>query len=162
MYICKNCGQTYQSPVNFCGSCGGQVTEAQEAVQPEYTAPVNSAPYTYANPTPAPTGSKGPAIVGLIFGILAMIFSFISIGIASMALDEADSYYYYYHGLDSLREEAFAILGVFSIFVLPFIIVGLVTSLRKSSLKGVAITGRITSFIGLGMWILSFLMVASI
>ena len=169
MYICKNCGQTYTDPVRFCGKCGSNLIEAQMAApQPEPIAYAEPAPaYSYAAPVaPAPSASKGPAIVGMIFGIIAAIFSLASVIVASSALDAADSYsYYYYYSsyyLSNLREEAFAVLAVMSIFIVPCIIVGLITSFKKSGLKALSIVGRITSFVGLALWLISFIMVASI
>ncbi len=171
MYICKNCGQTYTAPSNFCGKCGGEVTEAPDTFNTAYSNPAPA--YSYATPVAeAPAAGKGPAIVGMIFGILATILAFVCIAIASEAIDSASyyssSYYYYYsyyspsYYINNIREAALAALFVMSIFVLPCMIVGLATSFRKSSLKALSIVGRATSFVGLALLVVSFIMVFSI
>ena len=145
MYVCKNCGQTYSEPVKFCGKCGGDSFEAQMAYapQPEY---VNPAP-TYSYVASAPAGrSKAPAIVGMIFGISSMIFSFYHMLLTFILLDE--------EGVD----DALSFFWALSVFVLPFMIVGLIMSFKDcGSLKGMSITGRVTCFISLGMWLIGFL-----
>ncbi len=173
MYICKNCGQTYTTPSSFCGRCGGEVTETPDTA---YTSYDNPAPaYSYAATAPAaeaPAG-KGPAIVGMIFGILATILAFVCIFIGTEAIDEASYYssnYYYYdyfyyspsYYIDTIRETALVSLFVMSLFVLPCMIVGLATSFRKSGLKVMSIVGRVTSFVSLALLVISFIMVFSI
>ena len=169
MYTCKNCGQTYSDPVKFCGKCGGDSFETQQQggfQQPDYGASYgNPTPaYTYAAPTPAPaTASKAPAIIGMIFGIITLIFSFICIGVSAEALDLADRVYYFYGPSKSaIREAAYASLGILSVFTIPSLIVGLVMSFKQSAIKAMSIVGKVTSFVGLGLYVIAFIMVMSI
>ena len=172
MYTCKTCGQTYSDPVKFCGKCGGDQFEAQQQggyQQPAYGAsysnPAPAPSYSYAAPAPA-TASKAPAIVGMIFGIITLILAFVCIGFASEYSELADraySYYYYYGPSKSaIREAGYGALGVLSIFTVPSLIVGLVMSFKQSGIKAMSIVGRITSFVGLGLYIISFIIIASI
>ena len=55
MFVCKNCGEKFDTQVNFCNQCGSSAIEPEEI--PVYTAePV----YTYSAPV-APASSS-PAI----------------------------------------------------------------------------------------------------
>jgi len=148
MYICRSCGQTYSDPVKFCGKCGSDSFEIsqQPYAQQQYNAYNNPTPtYSYVTP-PAPAGrSKAPAIVGMIFGITSLIFVIYQMFFTFMMLDiEGD-------------EEAMAFFWIYSIFVLPLMIVGLVMSFKDcGSLRGMSLAGKITSFITVGMWALTF------
>ena len=63
MFVCKNCGEKFDTQVNFCNQCGSSAIEPEEI--PVYTAePV----YTYSAPV-APASSS-PA--GKILGIISM------------------------------------------------------------------------------------------
>ena len=174
MYICTKCNATYNEKINFCRSCGGPVTEVQQQSQqvqepaefqqsaqsqyintPEYNPapsynPYGAAPYSpYAAPASA---SKAPAILGMVFGIInVFITMFMFMGI----LSEINSYY----GCEF--EEALIIFSVFSVFILPLAIVGLIMSFKSTpgSGKGMAIAGRITGFIAIGLYMISFFMV---
>ena len=54
-------------------------------------------------------------------------------------------------------EEAMAFFWIYSIFVLPFMIVGLIMSFKDcGSLRGMSLAGKITSFITAGIWALTF------
>lgn len=149
MYICRSCGQTYSEPVKFCGKCGNDsfdIPQQSYAPQPQYNAYSNPTPtYSYAQPATA-GGSKAPAIIGMIFGIVAVFLGFYQM-IVSMAL--ASSRY--------TADEGMAFFWIMSIFVLPLTVVGLVMSFKDcGSLRGMSIAGRITSFITAGMWVLTF------
>ena len=167
MYICKTCGQTYSDPVKFCGKCGSDSFESQQqAYNAAYSNPAPTPSYTYAAPAPA-TASKAPAIVGMIFGIITLILAFICIGFASEYADEAKhiySYYSYYYrpSKAAIREAGFGALGVLSIFTIPSLIVGLVMSFKQSGIKAMSIVGKVTSFVGLGLYLISFIIIASI
>ncbi len=148
MYVCKNCGQTYSEPVKFCGKCGGDSFDSNEYMAPEYSPYSNPTPaYTYAS-SPAPSGgSKAPAIVGMACGISAVFFAFYMLIVCASF---ADSYY--------RIDEAFASFFGFSFFVIPLAIVGLVMSFKAgNALKGMSIAGKVTSFVSLGIWGLTFL-----
>ena len=150
MYICRSCGQTYSEPVKFCGKCGSDSFDTPQqayATQQQYNTYSNPTPapsYSYAPPAPAGQ-SKAPAIVGMIFGISSLMFVIYQMFFTFMMLDiEGD-------------EEAMIFFWIYSIFVLPFMIVGLVMSFKDcGSLRGMSITGRITSFITAGIWLLTF------
>ena len=169
MYTCKTCGQTYSDPVRFCGKCGGDSFETQQdgyqqpAYDASYSTPTPS--YSYAAPAPASV-SKAPSIVGMIFGVITLILAFICIGFAAEYADLADraySYYYYYGPSKSaIREAAYASLGILSIFTVPSLIVGLVMSFKQAGIKAMSIVGRVTSFVGLGLYLISFIIIASI
>ena len=154
MYICKSCGQTYSEPVKFCGKCGSDSFEASietpaYEANPAYSNPAPA--YSYA-PTPE-SGSKAPSIVGMVLGIVATFLALIMTGFIG---ELVDSYYSRYYS-----DEIFVSFIVWSFFVLPFAIVGLIMSFKKSSLKAMSIVGKITSFVSLGLWLISFLMTVS-
>ena len=146
MYICKNCKKTFDTPVQYCNVCGGAV-ENQPTGYNSFSTPV-----TYGAPA---TGSKAPSIIGMIFGILNMILSFVLI--APIA-ETVDNYYASY-----AFDEMLAYFFVFSIFMLPLAIVGLILSFKSNAGgKGMAIAGRITGFIALAIYLISFAMIMSV
>lgn len=137
MYVCKNCGQVYSEKVNFCGKCGSEAFDVQADA---YANPAPS--YNYAAPV---GGSKVPSIIGMIFGITAIFFAFYQLIFTGVIASE-------------FGDDAFVPFFVFSVFVLPFSIVGLIMSFKGgNTLRGMSITGKITSFISLGIWFLSLI-----
>lgn len=152
MYICQNCGQAYQTPVNFCSRCGNTAIVNQGGIQPPYS------PYTASSypmtPAPAEKGGRGAAIVGMIFGLIAMFMSFVMVGMAAELADNALSYYLY---RATLYEEILGFIVGYSIVMLPFSIVGLVLSCKAKALKGMAIAGRIMTILSLVLWGISCL-----
>ncbi|MBR0360164.1 MAG: hypothetical protein IIX21_03525 [Clostridia bacterium] len=94
MFVCKNCGEKFDTQVNFCNQCGSSAIEPEEI--PVYTAePV----YTYSAPVAPASSSPAGKILGIISmvcGIVGIFFTgisfFMSFGgftdddIASMAM----------------------------------------------------------------------------
>lgn len=180
MSICKTCGAECPDQAAFCTQCGtpmanesnpetpvAPVYEAPVApvyevpAAPTYEVPTYEAPaYAYAPPV-SESGSKAPAILGMIFGISAIILSFIlMVGIIS-AIDTYSYYYDHYDYYYSITDELMGVILGFSIFLLPCLIVGLVMSFKAKVGKGMAIAGKITNFIALGMYTISFIMALS-
>ena len=89
----------------------------------------------------------------MVLGIVATFLALIMTGFIG---ELVDSYYSRYYS-----DEIFVSFIVWSFFVLPFAIVGLIMSFKKSSLKAMSIVGKITSFVSLGLWLISFLMTVS-
>ena len=150
MYICKNCGQTYSDPVNFCGKCGGDSFDSNDYMNTEYSPNVNPSPtYTYAS-APAPASeNKAPAIVGMSCGVSAVLLAFYML---ITCADLVDGYYY-------SSAEAFGLFFGFSFFIVPLTIVGLIMSFKAgNALKGMSLAGKITSFVSMGILALTFLM----
>jgi len=191
MSICKTCGAECPDQAAFCTQCGTPManeSNPETPVAPVYetpvapvyeapvapvyeapAAPVYEAPaaptyeapaYAYAPPV-SESGSKAPAILGMIFGISAIILSFIlMVGIIS-AIDTYSYYYDHYDYYYSITDELMGVILGFSIFLLPCLIVGLVMSFKAKVGKGMAIAGKITNFIALGMYTISFIMALS-
>ncbi|MBQ4631390.1 MAG: DUF4190 domain-containing protein [Clostridia bacterium] len=201
MYICTKCNQTYSTPAKFCSQCGGEVVEHASAPEPEfkeYSAPSYSAP-VYAD-TLEPKRSKAPAIMGMIFGIWALICAFVMLicmiatSIGSEVADEVDSrsisvstvesltydedysyngyhdyddydYDYDYDDYDDINmsaDEAVDTVGnvfmvVFSILILPFLIIGLILSFIAKNGRGMALAGKITGFIAVAVYAIAFI-----
>lgn len=164
MYICKNCGQTYHGPIKFCGKCGGDSFEVQMTYTPqsEY---INPAPtYSYVSSPSSTSPRSAPAIIGMIFGILALLFAFGAFAMAMDALDVADNYHNYYSSryLSDIRYEYLNDLTGLSIIIIPSIIVGLIMSFKRSAIHAMSIVGRVTSFISVGLWFFAFAMITTI
>lgn len=158
MYICKNCGQSYPEPVNFCGKCGGNSFDANDYnvnndynMNAEYSPYGNPTPAYNFEPSPAPESeSKAPAIVGMACGASAVL---IALWMMSICFSYIGSYHSYYY-----VEETFATLLGCSFFITPLAIVGLIMSFKSgSALKGMSIAGKITSFVSIGILGLTFL-----
>ena len=169
MFICKNCGQTFEAYTNFCSSCGSNVIEPYNeapAGGPGYyaapgapAAPTYSAPAYTTNPYSAPmysapygapaAPSKAPAIIGMIFGLTAILFAISTISNSITFLDYGD------------EEEALIFLFIMSIFQLPSIIVGAVQSFKARALRGMGVVGAITSLISAALWFITFIMILS-
>ena len=148
MYVCKNCGQTHPSPVSFCNRCGSNAIENRAEGAPSYPTYGTTPTYAYGTPTPS-EGSKAPAIIGMVFGFLALIISFIMIGAAS---EISDSMSYPFYGSYYDADEIMSMLFAFSIFTLPFSIIGLVMSCKAKALRGMGIAGRIINIFSLVLW----------
>ena len=151
MYICKNCGQSYPEPVNFCGKCGGNSFDTNDYnvnndynMNAEYSPYGNPTPAYNFEPSPAPESeSKAPAIVGMACGVSAVL-------VALQMLMGCMSYYYFYDAI-------MAFFG-YSFLVTPLAIVGLIMSFKAgNALKGMSIAGKITSFVSIGILGLTFL-----
>lgn len=117
--------------------------------------PENSDPVNAVCNIPKKGGGKISAIMGMAFGILGLILSFYYIMYAAVF---ANTVYYY-----GEFEEIVIALIIMAIFFLPPTIVGLALSCKPvSKLRGMALAGKITSIISLGVWALSFFIVLSL
>lgn len=133
MYVCPNCGKTFNAPTNFCDSCGGSVVYQGAPVQPLYSAPVS-----YQQPAP----SKGKHIAGMVLGIIGMVTALIGMLYAMILFPEAVDRRY--------AAEALGIVGlIFAILSLPLSIVGLSLSNRKAFGVVGTILGGILFFLGI-------------
>lgn len=139
MYICPNCGRTYNTPVNFCDSCGSQVTQHYTAVQPVYQpAPVYRAPSSPKN-----IGGLVLGIVGMVCGIVSAIYTIFGLltssGVPSRVADEMLT--------------MFGVFGlIFAIIGLPLSIVGMTISsghINRGSTHKTASLGKVFGSVGL-------------
>ena len=145
MYICRSCKQSHPTQVNFCSRCGSSDIAIQGEIQQPYS-PYNVQGQPFTAPNQQNNVSIAPAIVGMVFGFIALICAFITLSTVS----DMTNYY-------GSSGEAIGFFLVFSAFTFPFNIVGLVQSGKPCSVKGLAIAGRIINFVSLGFYALSFI-----
>lgn len=146
-----------------------QYQQNAPAPQPVYQAPqyqqqtpqYQQQPYQqtqYAAPKAPVKRSNGPAVAGLVFGLLTLILFIIAAFACSGALDMAYRYNYYYNGV-SMGTMAFIAgacygLGcILFIFNLIFGIIGFVRGLKTKSKMAAGIIGFVLIFINLGLLI---------
>lgn len=180
MAICRNCGAECLENATFCTQCGTPITEGnlnnteapvyeapvapvyEAPTAPVYEAPVYEAPvyetptapaYTYTPYVAEASGSKVPAILGMIFGIVAVL---LSLPLFVNMIDMVD--YSRYYSID----DALGLFFGLSLFIIPAFVLGLIMSFKGTEPKGMLIAGRITSFVAIGFTAISFFMALSV
>ncbi len=128
----------FHAPESFEAPATPVAPTYEAPAAPTYEAPAYSAPAYEGKVLDNYVPSNGPAIVGFIMGIIALIFALYAFIFATEA-----SYFEF--------DEAIAAFVVCSIFQTPAFIVGVVQSFRARALKALALVGKITSFAALGM-----------
>ena len=130
MYICSNCKQTFENPINFCPSCGSAVVEETPVVEPTpYIPPMQ----TYSAP------SLGKVITGMALSIAGLFFAGIGFiyTLIFLALDGA---------------MAFGMSFGFMIFSLPLALIGMIMSnknIAAGSTNKMAKLGKTFGLIGI-------------
>jgi len=150
MYVCKNCGTSHPTPMNFCNRCGSAVVAVDGTPRasgtPAYSQPpVN--PYSgFGIPTspvrPASGGSIGLAITGMILGILSAASSLITFILSCAAIDEANSYYQ--------DEDFIIIVFIFALFTVIQSVAGMILSIiakKNGNTSGIMKTGLILGIV---------------
>lgn len=128
MFVCKSCGEKFDTPVKFCNQCGSSAIEAEAA--PVYTSePV----YTYSAPvTPASSSPAGKilGIISMVCGISGIIFAAIAFIMSCVALDS-----YYPEGP----------AGMAMVYALFFVLFGIAGMVLGSMSKNKGFTGSMAT-----------------
>ncbi|MBQ4631391.1 MAG: hypothetical protein IJB70_10445 [Clostridia bacterium] len=146
MYICTKCNQSYSTPAKFCAQCGGVVVEKSSVTQNSFNDFSASVYGTQHGVSTSPTGSVAPAIVSMILGISSVMLSFI---LFVAIVDMSDSYLYDF-------SDAIPSLMVVTALIVPAIVMGIVLASKAKAGRGMAVAGKITSFISMGINLLTW------
>ena len=135
MYICPNCGKTYETAVNFCEYCGSRPVAQDGALQP----------VAY----PAPRVRQPKNIAGMVLSIVGMVLGLVS------AIYVLFGFIFTAGAGSRVAYEMMTMFGsfglVFAIIGIPLSIVGLSISnghLGRGSIHKTATLGRTFGIVG--------------
>ena len=142
MYICPNCNETFDRPMNFCGHCGAVMNSCENLSSEPIAAtePVITTTLALSSPaSPLPTKAKVKSIVGMALGISGGISVAFALNFTVFA--------FYIVGF-----AAFIYGNLFNLICLPYSIAALILSnsaISDGSNWKMAKAGRILGIVGI-------------